>query len=60
MIKDELKLEERSYANHKFDKDIALAEYNLSVLKLDGEEKSVLWTTNIVSFFIPCNFLHWF
>ena len=53
MIKDELKLEERSYANHKFDKDIALAEYNLSVLKLDGEEKSVLWTTNIVSFFIP-------
>ncbi len=53
MIKDGLNLEERFYANHTFDKDIALAEYNLSVLKLDGDEKSVLWTTKIVSLFIP-------
>lgn len=53
MIDKSLDLDERFFANHKFEPGIGLAEYELASRKLDGAEKAFLWATNIATIFVP-------
>lgn len=48
---DKKELEERFFANHEFKPEIGLAEYDLASKRLDVEEKTFLWATNIISIF---------
>lgn len=52
-MNDRLDLDERFYAEHKFNDGIGLAEYELAAKRLDAEEKAFLWATNTTSLLAP-------